>query len=164
MAKSQIKKKSIRKNSKATRLHKKESKISSSIAKSSVSYVLNTEFEFFEELRDLILKSSYTEKKEITQQVRRLGIIKLAVIAGIFLDKESKDPMSADLLIVCEDVNMRRWKGFLKSLESDVGKEIKFAIMDKEEFVYRLSMFDRFVRVLLEGPHEVLIDKLGIEL
>ena len=35
--------------------------------------------------------------------------------------------------------------------------------MDKEEFKYRFSMFDRFVRVLLEGPHENLIDKLGVE-
>jgi hypothetical protein len=34
--------------------------------------------------------------------------------------------------------------------------------MEKEEFIYRHGMFDRFVRVLLEGPHEKIINKLGI--
>ena len=34
--------------------------------------------------------------------------------------------------------------------------------MEKDEFEYRYGMFDRFVRVLLEGPHEKLINKLGL--
>jgi len=35
-------------------------------------------------------------------------------------------------------------------------------VMDKEEFEYRLSMFDRFVRVFIEGPHEKLINRLEL--
>ena len=51
---------------------------------------------------------------------------------------------------------------FLRSLEAEVGREIRLSIMDKEEFEYRYGMFDRFVRVMLEGPHEKIINKLGL--
>jgi hypothetical protein len=59
-------------------------------------------------------------------------------------------------------VNSRKLRSFLKALEAEVGKEIKFALMEKEEFLYRLAMFDRFVRVVIESPHEKLINKLNI--
>ena len=127
-----------------------------------VAYALNPGFEFFSELRDLILKSSPTEKYKIVRQVNKLGRVKLAVLSGIFLNKESGDPLGTDLLIVADDINRRRLYSLLKSLEANIGKELRFAVMDREEFQYRLAMFDRFVRTLLESPHEKLINKLGI--
>ncbi len=132
-------------------------------ASSKPRYVLNTEFEFFYELRDLILKSSPAENDSMIQKINKIGRIKLAIISGIFMNKENVDPLIADLLIVGDDIDRRKFRSFLKSLEAEVGKEIRFAVMDKEEFQYRLTMFDRFIRVLLEGPHEKLIDKLGLE-
>jgi len=98
------------------------------------------------------------------RDVVRLGRIKLAIISGIFLDKEHVDPDIADLLIVADDIDRRKLWAFLKSLEAEVGTEIKFAVMDIEEFKYRLQMFDRFVRVILESPHEKLIDKLQLDI
>ena len=61
-----------------------------------------------------------------------------------------------------DDINKEKLRTFLKALEVEVGREIKLSIMDKEEFDYRFGMFDRFVRVLLEGPHEKIINKIGL--
>ena len=124
--------------------------------------MLNNSFEFLYELRDLILKSSPAEKNSMVEKINKLGRIKLAIIAGIFMNKENPDPSIADLLIVGDDIDNRKLKTFLKSLEAEVGKEVKFAVMEKDEFQYRLSMFDRFIRVLLETTHEKLINKLGL--
>ena len=96
------------------------------------------------------------------ERINRLGKIRLAVISGVFINKENLDPLVADLLIVGDYIENRKLKSFLKSLEAEVGKEIKYSVMEKEEFQYRLGMFDRFIRVLLDGPHEKLINKLGI--
>mgnify|MGYP001592748310 CR=1 FL=1 len=41
--------------------------------------------------------------------------------------------------------------------------EIRVGTMEKDEFKYRYEMFDRFLRVLLEGPHRKLINKLDME-
>lgn len=125
-------------------------------------YVLNNSFEYLYELRDLVLKSSPAEKDRLIERINKLGRVKLAIISGIFVDRENPDPTTADLLIVGDDIDSRKLKSFLRSLEADVGKEIKFAVLEKEEFQYRLSMFDRFIRVLLEGRHEKLINKLEI--
>lgn len=126
------------------------------------NYVLNTEFGSFFELRNLILKSLPAEKDTMIKKINRLGKVKLAVISGVFMNKDNPDPYIPDLLIVGDDLDKRKLRLFLKAMEAEVGKEIKFVILDKDEFQYRLAMFDRFIRVLLEGPHEKLINKLEI--
>jgi len=109
-----------------------------------------------------MLKSSPSEKEEITGRLQKLGRIKLAIIAGVFLNKENQENVPTDLLIVSDDLDRRKFGIFLKYLEAETGGEVRFVIMEKDEFTYRLSMFDRFVRVLLEGPHEKLINRLGL--
>ncbi len=131
-------------------------------ARRIVGYMLNAEFEYSDELRDLILKSLPARINFMTERINALGRVRLAVISGILINKEVADPQTADLLVVGEDIDRRRFTNFLKALEAEVGKEIRFAVMDREEFKYRLAMFDRFIRVLLEGPHEKLINKMGI--
>ncbi|MEK7615987.1 MAG: winged helix-turn-helix domain-containing protein [Patescibacteria group bacterium] len=126
-------------------------------------YGISPEFEYFTELRDLIIKSSPSEKRDLIERIHKLGKIRVAIISGIFLDKELNDPLAVDLFLVHDYLDKRKLTLFLKAIESEIGTEVRFAAMDKEEFKYRLAMFDRFVRVLLEGPHEKLINKLGIE-
>lgn len=132
-----------------------------SLSRTNVTYTLNPEFEFYYELKNLILKSSPGEKDEMVNKIMHLGKIKLAVVSGVFLN-EPDQPEVSDLFIVGDDIDRQKLNRFLKYLEALVGKEIKFTLMDKEEFKYRHGMFDRFIRVLLEGPHEKLVDRLGI--
>lgn len=144
----------------------KAKKIKKQRPKNVERYVLNSNFEFFSELRGLILKSSPAEKSKMISRISRLGRIRLAVISGIFLNSDWNSTDSydspADLFIVGDDISRRRLRAFLAALEAEVGMEIKFTLMDKDEFDYRYQMFDRFVRVLLEGPHDKIINKIGI--
>ena len=129
-----------------------------------IKYFLNPNFEFFEELKTLILKASPAEKNKMVSKILKLGRIKLALVSGIFLNGNGvvSDNSVADLFIVGDEINKDKLRTFLKALEAEVGREVKLSIMDKEEFDYRHGMFDRFVRVLLEGPHEKIINKLGL--
>ena len=47
----------------------------------------------------------------------------------------------ADLFIVGDEINRAKLRNFLGSLEAEINTEIKFTLMDKEEFDYRYSMF-----------------------
>lgn len=127
-------------------------------------YALDPSFEFFPELKSLILKASPAEKDLLIKKISMLGRIKLAVISGIFLNTDTalSGSAAADLFIVGDDINRDKLRTFLKSLEAEIGREIKFGLMDKDEFDYRFGMFDRFIRVLLDGPHEKIINKIGI--
>ena len=61
-------------------------------------YILNTEFGSFNELRDLVLKSMPAEKKDMIERINRLGKIRLAVISGVFINKENLSRLQKDNL------------------------------------------------------------------
>jgi hypothetical protein len=142
----------VRKNAAAKRVGDRE------------QFTLNPEFDFFGELGQLILKASPTEQKRMSKRIAGLGRVKLAVISGIFLAKQEQTTFDApaDLFLVGDDIDRKKLSAFLRSLEAEMGGEVRFAIMDKEQFTYRYDMFDRFIRVLLEGPHVKLIDRLEV--
>ena len=143
----------------------KKFKVGTGPARERERFGLNPEFDFFEELRELVLKPSPMETDRLVKRINSLGRIKLAVVSGIFVsqpdDLTYESP--ADLFIVGDDVDKPKLAKFLKSLESEVGTEIRFGTMERDEFKYRYEMFDRFLRVLLEGPHRKIINKLDVE-
>lgn len=120
----------------------------------------NTGFVVFHELRDLVARASVAPRRKILRQLNGLGRVKLAVLSGIFINND--DRARTDLLLVGDNLNKRRFTAFLANTESELGKSIQHTVMDTEEFKYRLDMYDRFLRDILEYPHEKLINKLGI--
>ncbi|HXV26764.1 MAG TPA: hypothetical protein VD862_01960 [Candidatus Paceibacterota bacterium] len=126
---------------------------------------LNPDFDFFPELGQLMLKASPTEQQRMTKRIMSLGRVKLAVISGIFLgsqDEQATYDPPADLFLVADDLDKKKLSAFLRSLEAEMGGDVRFAVMDKDQFKYRYDMFDRFIRVLLEGPHIKLINRLDM--
>lgn len=123
-------------------------------------YYANGDFVAFRELRDLIGRASVAPRKEILRQLNGVGRIKLAVLSGVFTN--NGDSARIDLLIVGDNLNRRKLSLFLAHTESELGKSIRHTIMDIEEFRYRVDMSDRFLRDILEYPHEKLINRLNL--
>lgn len=122
-------------------------------------YGANQEFEVFQELRNLIIKSSVASKKNLLQRLKKLGRIRLAMIARMLINN---DRGRTDLLLVADDITKGKLEKFLSELESEVGKQVHYTLMTKDEFTYRINMYDRFLRDILESPHEKLINRLNI--
>ncbi len=122
-------------------------------------YYLNPGFDFFSELRDLILKTAVASKSDLVDRARKTGNIKLLALTGVFT---GDDTARADLLIIGDKINHRKLNNFIKDLEAEVGKELNCAIMTTKEFDYRYDMYDRFVRDLLDGESEILIKRINL--
>jgi hypothetical protein len=45
----------------------------------------------------------------------------------------------------------------IKKLEAEIGTELVYAIFDTKEFIYRLNMYDKLVRDILDFPHEIIL-------
>ncbi len=125
----------------------------------TIVYTANQNFEIFQELRNLIIKSSVASKKNLLQRLKKLGRIRLAMIAGTLINN---DRGRTDLLLVADDITKGKLERFLSELESEVGKQVHYTLMTKDEFTYRINMYDRFLRDILESPHEKLINRLNI--
>ena len=123
-----------------------------------VSY-LNTNFDFFDELRSLVLKSAVASKDDLVDSAKKVGNIKLLVLAGVFTGDETA---RADLLIVGDRINSKKLNNFIKEVEAEVGKAVNCAVLTTKEFNYRYDMYDRFVRDLLNTNCEILIRKLDL--
>lgn len=123
-------------------------------------FSINPGFSFYNELRNLVLRSTPIAKEKILKQLKKIGKLRLIILSGVFLNIENA---RADLFIVGENIRKKRLETLLKNLEAEVGKEIDYVIMDLHEFKYRKNMFDKFVLEMLEGPKQVLLDKIGIE-
>jgi len=122
-------------------------------------FSVNHNFDFFDELQDLILKSAPVSKEKILKEIKKLGKIKLVLLSGVFVGNNTA---RADLLIVGNNINQRKLTTFIKNVEAEAGTEINCVAMNIEEFNYRYDMYDRFVRDLLDEKNEILINKLGL--
>jgi hypothetical protein len=50
----------------------------------------------------------------------------------------------------------------MKSFERELGREINYAVMTKQEFAYRRSLTDRFLYGILEGRKIVAVNRLKV--
>jgi len=122
-------------------------------------YFVNSDFDFYNELRTLVLKSSPTSKDKLLKRLKLLGRVKLAVLSGVFINSNNS---RVDLLVVGDGIKNKKLSSFLRDLEAEVGKEIDYVVFSTKDFTYRYDMFDRFLRDILEKPHEKIINKLKL--
>lgn len=122
-------------------------------------FSINPNFDFFNELKELILKASPVSKEKMLKAIKGLGKVKVILLSGVFVNN---DTARADLLIVGDNINQRKLVGFIKTLEAEAGTDINCVAMTTEEFNYRYDMYDRFVRDLLNDKCEFLVNRLNI--
>lgn len=120
-------------------------------------YELNPGFLLLHELKEVLNKAEYVPNKKMIAELEKLGDIKLAIIAGELIQEAGAE---ADLFIVAANLNEKKFAEFVKSLEADVGTELRYATMTEKEFIYRCDMFDRFTIELLRNPHRELINRI----
>ncbi len=122
-------------------------------------YFLESKCLYLKELRDLVLQFSAASHTKLLKDIKKIGLIKLLILGGVFLNTNKT---RVDIFIVGNKIKEAKFKKFLRNLEAEVGKDISYSIMTLSEFKYRMDMYDRFVRDILEFPHEKLINKLKI--
>jgi hypothetical protein len=128
------------------------------IRKGKIFYILNQDFIFYPELKNLISKDNIYPQSGSLSRIKNVGNIKLAAISGAFINYHKS---KADMIIVGDDISRGRLRNLMKALEAEIGKEIDFVLMNNEEFKYRLNMLDKFILDFLEGPHEEVINKIS---
>ncbi len=69
-----------------------------------------------------------------------------------------------DMFVVADGVKQLAMDRVIKSIESDMGKDIRYAVMSAADFEYRMSMNDKLVRDVLDFPHKILSNKIGLNI
>lgn len=124
--------------------------------KRSDGWYLNSEFIYNDSLKALLVDEEILNKQELVKRFRRGGKLKLFVVSGFFMKEKTPDGR-VDILIVGDNLRKPWLEDSIRKLESEIGKELTYAIFDTQEYIYRFEMYDKLVRDILDFPHEKLV-------
>lgn len=122
-------------------------------------WVLNEHFPYLTQLQSLVIHTVLVRHDAILKKLNKAGKIKLVIVAGVFLqDADSR----IDILIVGDNLRQQMLEGIIRGLEAEIGKELRYSVFETADFQYRLGMYDKLVRDVLDFPHQKIVDKLGV--
>ncbi len=137
---------------------KKDKKVKEKKKKVS-GWVLDRNFKYIDALTDFLVRTHSLEHRAIVCRLEKAGRMKAVIVSGIFMgDAESR----LDLFIVGDNVRSGSIDRIVRGIESDMGKDIRYAVLSGPDFAYRVNMNDKLVRDVLDFPHIILVDKIGI--
>lgn len=120
---------------------------------------LNMSFPFFRSLKSLVVDTVPIDNERLIKMLSSVGRMKLVILSGIFIQSEDS---RTDLFLVGDAIKKAVLQKVLKNIEAEIGKELVFAVLSTKEFLYRFGMYDKFVRDVLDYPHEKILNKLGV--
>ncbi len=122
-------------------------------------WTINMNFKYIDAVRDFLLRVSPFTSESLVRSFGEAGRIKLVVIAGVFLnDFETR----VDLLVVGDKIKKNIFEKTMKEIESEMGREIQYALLESSDFEYRLGVGDKLIRDIFDYPHEVISNKIGL--
>ena len=122
-------------------------------------YYLNQDFSYITALKQLLIKTKMLEGGEIVRRLSKVGKLKLVIVSGIFTqDKDSR----VDMFVVGNNIKKNSLKNIIESMEAELGKELVYVCFETQDYQYRLSMYDKLIRDVLDYPHQVLLDKISL--
>ncbi len=112
-------------------------------------YRIDTDFPLYNDLRSLFSKAIQGESPFVSS-LKSLPGVKLILLAGSLSGTESK----VDLLLV-GDVKKEVLEALLA--QDPAMKYVKYSIFSEADFLYRLSLKDRFVLEILNDPRHTMV-------
>jgi len=125
-----------------------------------LSYALNNKFVYIDQLKNFLTVSSVSADDTLLKKFSNVGRLKLLIASGVFIQNWDS---RVDLLLVGDELDLRRIENAIKGIEAEIGKEIAYSAFDTHDFEYRLGIHDRLIRDILDYPHVTLLDRLGVE-
>lgn len=116
-------------------------------------WVFNPLFKYRKEFEDLLVRADTLNTQSILDSFKKAGRIKLVIISGVFI---KNDDSRVDILIVGDKLKKSKIEEGMRKIEAEVGAELVYAVFETKEFLYRLNMYDKLVRDILDYPHEVV--------
>jgi hypothetical protein len=125
-------------------------------AKNKVKYYqMNRHFPLYPELVNLLRKVKNIPADELARNAGKIGDCKLVALTGVFVGKPR---IETDLLFVGK-VRPGRLGKFLKLAEKLAEQQVSYTILTLQEFEYRKTMNDRFIKNILENNPVLVVDK-----
>ena len=113
-------------------------------------YQINPHFSVLHELTSIFRKTD-AASQILLKKLTKLGEVDLLALSGIFIKNEDSD---IDIFIVGK-IDKDDLKKFIE--ENFTEKNLKYALMTKEDFLYRITLKDKFVQSIFSEKHNLIL-------
>ncbi len=90
----------------------------------------------------------------LAKAVRSTGRVDLALLTGQF----TRDDLSGIDVLIVGDVNQSKVTKFINELEQTENKELRYTVMPRSTYQYRVQINDRFIGNVLGAKKQVIIN------
>ncbi len=122
-------------------------------------WILNENFSYLLPLQSFLVQASPLQDQIIIRKFNRVGKIKLLIISGVFIQERDS---RVDILVVGDGLRRGTIDTTIKDMEAELGKDIAYSVFETKDFQYRLGMYDKLIRDILDYPHKKLVNRLGL--
>ena len=124
-----------------------------------VTYAANRRFSHYLPLQTFLRTTTSLSDVDMLNALKRAGNLRLVALSGLFSGAiETK----VDLLVVGDKLDEKQLEKAVHMLESELGRELRFAVFSTEDFRYRVGVYDRLLRDIFDYPHRKILDKIGL--
>jgi len=127
--------------------------------KRASGWALDSKFPYLKALHQLLVNTELLSHRELLKKLSGTGRIKLIIVSGVFIQEPDS---RIDLFVVGDNIKKKALDIAVRGIEAEIGTELRFAYFDTDEFEYRLGIYDRLVRDILDYPHVKILDKIGV--
>jgi DNA-binding transcriptional ArsR family regulator len=118
-------------------------------------YFLNKQYLYYQDFMQIVAKSSGLGD-QIRKKRRKLGKLDYVMFSVKFVSGIQPSRDEVDILVVGEVV-LPELQTLIKARETDLGREINYAVFSKEEFEFRKTRRDPFIMDILYGSRIMII-------
>lgn len=122
-------------------------------------YGLNKNFPELQSFQTFLFETAPIDGKTLVKHLRKAGPIDVVVLAGVFV-REFEQRL--DVLLAMPKLSEAKVENAIRSLEAELGIEIRYAAFSSADLLYRVGMYDKLTRDVFDYPHEVVVDKIGL--
>lgn len=130
------------------------------VKRGAKGYTLNKSYRYLAPIGNFLIDATPLSEKEIVKKIATAGNVKLVLIAGVFLHNPDS---RVDMLIVGDHMKQGKLQGVISAIESELGKELRYAVFETQDFQYRLGIYDKLIRDILDSQHEKILNKLPFQ-
>ncbi len=123
-------------------------------------YSLNKKFPELQALQTFLFETAPIDGKTVLKHLRNAGPVDFVCLSGVFVrDFEQR----LDLLVAMKKLSEKKVENSIRTLEAELGMEIRFASFSSEDLMYRVGMYDKLTRDVFDYPHQIIIDRIGVK-
>ncbi len=128
-------------------------------------YEVNQKFKYYAPLKQIFGNeesvsnkiSDNSKNKPSESSLSIVGHVDLAILTGQF----TRDELSGVDLLIVGEVNPNALAKYVGELEQKENKNIRYTVMNLDDFKYRIEIRDRFASNILNAKKQVLVDIHG---